>query len=69
MDAAGGKGTVVEFSGTNARTGKSAQLVGVILPLAGQTWFYKLMGDADVVTQQKDAFLKFIQSAKYPDAR
>jgi hypothetical protein len=26
------------------------------------------MGDADVVAQQKDALMKFVQSAKYPDA-
>jgi hypothetical protein len=68
IDASGGKATLIEFSGTDARTGKPAQLVGVVLPLGGQTWFYKLMGDAGVVTQQKDAFIKFVQSAKYPDA-
>ena len=68
VDASGVKATLIELSGTDARTGKPAQLVGIVLPLNGQTWFYKLMGDADVVTQQKDAFIKFVQSAKYPDA-
>jgi hypothetical protein len=68
LDASGGKATLIELSGTDARTGKAAQLVGVILPLGGQTWFYKLMGDASVVAQQKDALIKFVQSAKYPDA-
>ncbi len=66
IDASGGKATLVEFSGTNARTGKPAQLVGLVLPLGGQTWFYKLMGDAEVVAAQKDALIKFVQSAKYP---
>jgi hypothetical protein len=68
IDASGSKAALIEFSGTDARTGKPAQLIGVVLPLGGQTWFYKLMGDAGVVTQQKDAFIKFVQSAKYPDA-
>jgi hypothetical protein len=68
IDASGGKATVIEFSGTDGRTGKPAQLVGVVLPLNDQTWFYKLMGDADVVAQQKAALLTFVQSAKYPDA-
>ncbi|MDR3458026.1 MAG: hypothetical protein P4N60_11310 [Verrucomicrobiae bacterium] len=68
IDASGVKATVVEFSGTNPRTSKPATLIGVILPLGGQTWFYKLMGDAEVVAQQKDALMKFVQSAKYPDA-
>jgi hypothetical protein len=68
IDASGGKATLIEFSGTDARTGKPAQLVGVVLPVNSQTWFYKLMGDADIVSQQKVALVKFVQSAKYPDA-
>ncbi len=66
VDASGGKATVVEFAGTNPRTGKAAQLVGLVLPLGGQTWFYKLMGDAEVVAVQKAALIQFVQSAKYP---
>jgi hypothetical protein len=68
IDASGGKATLIEISGTDARTGKPAQLIGLVLPLGGQTWFYKLMGDADLVAQQKDALVQFVQSAKYPDA-
>ncbi len=66
IDASGVKATLIEISGTDARTGKPARLVGVVLPLGGQTWFYKLMGDADIVAQQKEALVKFVQSAKYP---
>jgi hypothetical protein len=66
IDASGTKATLVEVNGTDARTGKPAQLVGVVLPLNNQTWFYKLMGDAGVVAAQKDAFIQFVQSAKYP---
>jgi hypothetical protein len=66
LDASGGKATVIDFPGTDARTGQPARLVGVVLPLGGQTWFYKLMGDATVVAQQKDALIQFVQSAKYP---
>jgi hypothetical protein len=64
--ASGGKATLIDISGTDARAGKPARLVGIVLPLGDQTWFYKLMGDPDVVAQQKDAFVKFVQSAKYP---
>ena len=66
VDATGVKATLVDITGTDARSGKPARLVGVIVPLGGQTWFYKLMGDANVVAQQKDALIKFVQSAKYP---
>jgi len=68
LEVTGGKASVVDFSGTNGRTGKPARLVGIIVPAGNQTWFYKLMGDEDVVVAQKDAFTKFVQSAKYPDA-
>jgi hypothetical protein len=66
MDAAGVSATVADFTGTDARTGKPARMIGVVLPRTGQTWFYKLTGDPQLVAQQKDAFFKFIQSAKYP---
>lgn len=66
IDASGTKAVVAEITGTDARTGKPASLVGAVIPLNGQTWFYKLMGDAQVVSAQKDVFLQFVQSAKYP---
>lgn len=69
MDASGAKGTIADFTGADARSGKPARLIGVILPLDGQTWFYKLMGDPDLVARQKDLFINFVQSAKYPAAR
>ena len=66
IDAGGAQAKVADFSGTDARIGKPARMIGVVLPRNGQTWFYKLMGDPQVVEQQKDAFFKFVQSAKYP---
>lgn len=68
LDASGSKAQMVDFSGTDARTSQPARLIGVIVPAGAQTWFYKLMGDPDLVAQQKDAFIRFVQSAKYPDA-
>jgi hypothetical protein len=68
IDSVNGKIQIVDFTGVDSKTGKSARLVGMVVPLAGQTWFYKLMGDVPIVAQQKDAFTKFVQSAKYPNA-
>jgi hypothetical protein len=68
LNVSGGTAQMVDLSGTDAHTGKPARLIGVIVPEGSQTWFYKLMGDPDVVAQQKDAFTGFVQSAKYPDA-
>jgi hypothetical protein len=66
LEVAGGSASVVEFEGTNARTGQAARLVAAVVPVGSQTWFYKLMGEPALVVAQKDAFLKFIQSAQYP---
>jgi hypothetical protein len=65
IDVPGGKASLVDMSGTDARTGQPTRLVGVIVPQSGQTWFYKLMGNAKVVESQKDAFTKFVQGVKY----
>jgi len=65
IDMPGGKASLVEMSGTDPRTSQPARLVGVVVPQAGQTWFYKLMGSPPVVASQKDAFTKFVQGVKY----
>ncbi len=65
IDVAGGKASLVDISGTEARTGKPTRLVGVMVPQSGQTWFYKLMGDSKVVESQKAAFTQFVQGVKY----
>ena len=65
IDLAGGKAILVDLSGTDVRTGQPSRVVGVMVPQAAQTWFYKLMGDTAVVEAQKDAFTKFVQAVKY----
>ena len=65
IDVQGGKASLVDLSGTDARTGQPTRLVGVMVSQSGQTWFYKLMGNAKVVESQKDAFTKFVQTVKY----
>ncbi len=67
--AAGGQGMLVDFSGVDAKTGAPVRLVGAIVALNGQTWFYKLLGDPATVARQKDAFTQFIQTANYANAR
>lgn len=65
IDIDGGKAMLVDMSGTDVKSGAQTRLVGAIVPKAQQTWFYKLMGPATLVEQQKEAFTKFVQSAKY----
>ena len=47
------------------KDGLVALLFFVIAPGLSETWFYKLMGDEQIVEQQKDTFTKFIQTAKF----
>jgi hypothetical protein len=65
IEVQGGKASLVDMNGTDARTSQPVRLVGVIVPQSGQTWFYKLMGNARVVESQKDAFTQFVKGAKY----
>ncbi|HTG43241.1 MAG TPA: hypothetical protein VK633_01795 [Verrucomicrobiae bacterium] len=54
---------MVDLTGKNARTGKPARMVALGVPRAGDTWFYKLLGDDVVVGQEKEPFLKFVLGA------
>jgi hypothetical protein len=65
LDLPGGKASVADIAGRDAKNGQQVRLMAVIIPRTGQTWFYKLMGNAQVVQQEKDSFLKFVQSVKY----
>ena len=66
LEVPGGKALVVEMAGTDARTQQKARLVGAVIPRGGQTWFFKLMGDAAVVEREKAAFTAFLKTVRYP---
>ena len=59
LDVAGGKAMLVDMSGQDAR------MIAAIVPQGSQTWFYKLMGPASLVEQEKESFLKLVQTARY----
>ena len=53
---------VVEMSGTDGRTGRGHHaLIRAMVVNGGSAWFYKLMGDAKLVTAQQEAFTKFVK--------
>ncbi len=65
LDLPSGKASVADLAGQDPKDGQKMRLLAVVLPRAGETWFYKLMGNAQVVEEQRDAFMKFLQSVKY----
>lgn len=52
-----------DMKGTSAKDGNAARMVVLSVPVGGQSWFYKLLGDEAVVEKEKENFLKFVQSA------
>ena len=38
-------------------------MLGAIVPREGRWWFYKLMGDAPAVNAEREAFIRFVQTA------
>jgi hypothetical protein len=66
LQTAAGPATVVDFTGTDPKTGKPARMVAAIVPHGENTWFYKLTGDGAVVGSQKDSFVNFVKTVHYP---
>ena len=66
LDEKEGSATLVDMTGE--RSGQKVRLIGAVVPKGKRTWYYKIMGSERVAEQEKAAFLKFIQTARYPDA-
>ncbi len=55
-------GKLYDFSSASSRT------VVADVPHNGESWFFKLRGDKDVVTGARPAFLDFLKSVKFTEA-
>jgi len=53
---------VVDFAGTV--NGAPTRILGAVLPRAGETWFFKLMGPDALVAGEKAAFIAFLQTVQ-----
>ncbi|MSU47426.1 MAG: hypothetical protein EXS42_10010 [Lacunisphaera sp.] len=53
---------IVGFAGTT--NGAPTRILGAIVPLGGETWFFKLMGPATLVAQEKPVFLEFLRTVR-----
>jgi hypothetical protein len=56
LDGSEGGAILVELANASHR------LVGAIIPRANQWFFYKLLGDADAVAAEREAFIRFASS-------
>ena len=56
LDAANPEAKLIDMTNSNRR------LVAAIVPRGGSYWFYKLRGDLEAVTPERDAFVAFAKS-------
>jgi hypothetical protein len=60
-----GDATLVDLTNATA-AGGAIEMVAAIVPHNNSTWFYKLAGNQPVVQREKDGFVKFVQTVRYP---
>ncbi len=65
LEVGGGKATLADFTGTDPESSAPLRLVGVIVRRDGWSWFYKLTGAPAAVEAQREALLRFAQTAQY----
>ncbi len=53
---------VVDFAGTAG--GTPTRIIGAVVPLEGETWFFKLMGPDALVAREKTAFREFLATVR-----
>jgi hypothetical protein len=69
VEVGGTQATVVDVTNDQPAVGGTPQrVVVVIVPHAGQSWFYKISGAESVVAREREGFLKFVQTVRYPNA-
>jgi len=51
-------------SADSIKGGKKSRILGGILPLDAETWFFKLSGPDEIVAARKDEFKKFLETVK-----
>ena len=69
VEAAGQPAQLYDIAGQNPGSGDAARILGVIQHRADAVWFFKMTGDADLVEQQKPAFVAFLKSVNFAAAQ
>jgi hypothetical protein len=64
---AGAPGKYYEFAGASPETGTTSRLMAAIQTHGDSVFYFKILGDDSLVKAQKDAFLGFLASYRYPD--
>ncbi|MGH7939547.1 MAG: hypothetical protein ACREFR_00560 [Limisphaerales bacterium] len=66
VEAGGEPASLYDESGQNASNSRfPTRILGAIQHRDGTAWFFKMIGDADLVEQQKPAFIAFLKSLNF----
>ena len=65
IEVAGGAGHYFDLIGPESAGERRQRILGVVAARGEQTWFFKMIGPADLVGKQKAAFEAFLQSVKF----
>lgn len=65
VQAGGSDLSYVELIGTDLNTGRPALVLGAMVPRPGQTWFYKIAGDRQLVEAERAKFTTFAETVRY----
>jgi hypothetical protein len=65
IEAGGQPAQLYDIAGHNPDNGMSDRILAVIQHRDGMSWFFKMTGDADLVEQQKPAFIQFLKSLSF----
>jgi hypothetical protein len=68
LECINGIGSMVDMTGKGMSNGQPERVIGVVIPLGGKTWFYKLSGSEALVGKERQNFLNFVKTAKHPHA-
>ena len=67
VDIGGESGKMFDMAGKSA-AGTTIRIVTAMMHRSEQSWFFKLQGDDELVTQQKPAFVAFLKSVKIEES-
>ena len=68
IQLAGAPGRLFDLSGEDPKTKAPTRILAAVQPHGDSQWFFKMMGDDELVRQQKEAFISFLGNYQYPEA-
>jgi hypothetical protein len=68
IKVAGEPARLFEVSGSAPQTDGPTRILAALQNRGDAVWFFKMMGNDDLVKEQKEAFLSFLDNYQYPDA-